>query len=293
MKLVSFDDYKVGIVHDGIVVDVTDFVGGGHKSVWPPVAMNHLIGDFANLRGKLESARSRPGIPLTQVRLRTPVPGTTKIIAYPINYHAHGDEMGRAIRANTQGFFFKPPSSLIGASEPIVLPLVAPDRRIDHECELAIVIGKRGRDIPREDWQEYVFGYSCLIDATVRGKEERVTRKGFDTFCPVGPWMVTADEVGDPSALQGRLWVNDELRQDGNTRDLIVDIPGMIEMASSVITLYPGDIIASGTPAGVGPIKHGDKVKIEFERIGSMTLDVIQGQTGRLSLFTKPMAPSA
>ena len=155
------------------------------------------------------------------------------------------------------------------------------------------MIGRRGRDIPREHWQEYVFGYSCLIDATVRGKEERVTRKGFDTFCPVGPWMVTADEVGDPSALQGRLWVNDELRQDGNTRDLVLDIPGMIEMASSVITLYPGDIIASGTPAGVGPIKHGDKVKIEFERIGSMTLDVIQGQTGRLSLFTKADGASA
>ena len=121
MKLVSFDDYKVGIAHDGIVVDVTDFVGG-HKSGWPPVAMNHLIGDFANLRGKLESARSRPGIPLTQVRLRTPVPGTTKIIAYPINYHAHGDEMGRGYRANTPGLLApKPLSSLIGPSEPIVL----------------------------------------------------------------------------------------------------------------------------------------------------------------------------
>jgi 2-keto-4-pentenoate hydratase/2-oxohepta-3-ene-1,7-dioic acid hydratase in catechol pathway len=165
-----------------------------------------------------------------------------------------------------------------------VLPVVA-DRRIDHECELAIVIGKKGRDIPREKWQEYVFGYSCLIDATVRGKEERVARKAGDTFCPAGPWLVTADEVGDPSALRGRLWVNDELRQDGNTRDLVLDIPGMIEMASSVMTLYPGDIIASGTPAGVGPIKAGDKVKIEFERVGEMTLDVVQGETGKLSLF--------
>ncbi len=127
--------------------------------------------------------------------------------------------------------FLKPPPSLSGAGDPIVLPVVA-DRRIDHECELAIVIGKKGRDISREDWQEYVFGYSCLIDATVRGKEERVARKAGDTFCPAGPWLVTADEVGDPSALRGRLWVNDELRQDGNTRDLVLDIPGMIEMAS-------------------------------------------------------------
>jgi 2-keto-4-pentenoate hydratase/2-oxohepta-3-ene-1,7-dioic acid hydratase in catechol pathway len=285
MKLVSFDTYRLGVVRDGSVVDVSDLVGQ-FDGKWPPVAMNYLIGEFASLRPKLESAASsRPGTPLANVRLRTPVPGATKVIAYPVNYHAHGKEMGNtAYRANTQGFFLKPPSSLSGASEPIVLPVVA-DRRIDHECELAIVIGKKGRDISREEWQEYVFGYSCLIDATVRGKEERVARKAGDTFCPVGPWLVTADEVGNPSALRGRLWVNEELRQDGNTRDLVLDIPGMIEMASSVMTLYPGDIIASGTPAGVGPIKAGDKVKIEFERVGAMTLDVVQGETGKLSLF--------
>jgi 2-keto-4-pentenoate hydratase/2-oxohepta-3-ene-1,7-dioic acid hydratase in catechol pathway len=196
MKLASFDDYKIGIVQDGAIIDVSDLVGG-RSSLWPPVAMNYLIGDYANLRAKLESAASRPGMPLAKVKLRTPVPGATKVVAYPINYHAHGEEMGRTFRANTQGFFFKPPSSLIGPSEQIELPVVAADRRIDHECELAIVIGKKCRDVPRERWQEYVFGYSCLIDATVRGKEERVTRKGFDTFCPVGPWIVTADEVGD------------------------------------------------------------------------------------------------
>ena len=138
--------------------------------------------------------------------------------------------------------------------------------------------------------RDYVFGFSCLIDAVIRGKEERVTRKGFDTFCPVGPWIVTADEVGDAAShLQGRLWVNGELKQDANTRDLILDIAGMIEMASSVMTLYPGDIIAAGTPAGVGPIRHGDKVKIEFERVGTMTLDVIQGDGGKHSIFAVPL----
>jgi 2-keto-4-pentenoate hydratase/2-oxohepta-3-ene-1,7-dioic acid hydratase in catechol pathway len=292
MKLVSFNDYKIGIVRDGAVIDVSDLAGANNQK-WPPVAMNHLIEDFANLRAKLESAGARAGIPLASVKLRTPVPGATKVVAYPVNYHAHGAEMGQSYRANTQGFFLKPPSALSGANEPIVLPIVAADRRIDHECELAIVIGKKGRDIPRERWQEYVFGYSCLIDATVRGKEERVARKAFDSFCPVGPWIVTADEVGDPGALQGRLWVNEQLRQDANTRDLVVDVPGMIEMASSVLTLYPGDIIASGTPAGVGPIHPGDKVKIEFERVGSMTVDVVQGQTGKLSLFTKAAAAGA
>src|SRR4029077_13102967 len=215
---------------------------GENNRHWPPLAMNHLIQDFGSLRAKLELASLRGGIPLNRVKLRTPVPRATKVIAFPINYHAHGEEMGRSVSAKVQGFFLKPPSSLSGASEPIVLPPVI-DRRIDHECELAIIIGKKGRDVPRESWQEYVFGYSCLIDATVRGKEERVTRKAFDTFCPVGPWVVTSHDVGDPNALRGRLWVNDELRQDGNTRDLIVDIPGMIEMTSFVMTLYPGDII--------------------------------------------------
>ena len=136
-----------------------------------------------------------------------------------------------------------------------------------------------------------MFGYSCLIDAVIRGKEERVARKAFDTFCPVGPWIVTEDEIGDAAHnLQGRLWVNGEIRQVANTRDLVLDIPGMIEMASSVMTLYPGDIIASGTPSGVGPMRPGDKVKIEFERIGSMELDVIQGTTGRYSIFAEPAA---
>jgi 2-keto-4-pentenoate hydratase/2-oxohepta-3-ene-1,7-dioic acid hydratase in catechol pathway len=165
-----------------------------------------------------------------------------------------------------------------------VLPAIE-GRRIEHECELAIIIGKRGRDIARENWAEYVFGYSCLMDIVVRGKEERVARKAYDTFCPVGPWIVTADELGDPSALQGRLWVNDELRQNANTRDLVVDIPGMIEIASHIMTLEPGDIIAAGTPAGVGPIKHGDKVRIEFEKIGTMTMDVVQGSGGKASIF--------
>jgi 2-keto-4-pentenoate hydratase/2-oxohepta-3-ene-1,7-dioic acid hydratase in catechol pathway len=286
MKLVSFNGCRIGLVQDDRVVDVSDLVGGNNGK-WPPVAMNHLIDDFDRLRPTLESARTRPGVPIASVTLRTPVPGATKVIAFPVNYHKHGEEMDASYRANIQGFFLKPPSALSGASEPIVLPAVAPGRRIDHECELAIIIGKLGRDIPRGCWQEYVFGYSCLVDVTVRGSEERVARKAGDSFCPVGPWIVTADEVGDPGALRGRLWVNDELRQDANTRDLIVDVPGMIEMASSVMTLYPGDIIASGTPEGVGPIRPCDKVKIEFERVGSMTLDVIQGSTGAASLFNR------
>jgi 2-keto-4-pentenoate hydratase/2-oxohepta-3-ene-1,7-dioic acid hydratase in catechol pathway len=283
VKITRYDDGKVGIVVGEHIVDVSHLLGSDVHA-WPAVAMNRLIADFARYRTALEEAARGPGVPLSSVKLLTPVPAASKVIAYPINYHEHGIEMGRETRANNLGFFLKPPSSLCGAGDDIVLPALV-ERRIDHECELAIVIGSRCRDVKREDWASVVFGYSCLMDIVVRGKEERVARKAYDTFCPVGPWIVTADELGDPSALQGRLWVNDELRQDANTRDLVLDIPGMIEVASHIMTLEPGDIIACGTPAGVGPIKGGDVVRIEFERIGSMTMNVVQGTGGAASIF--------
>ena len=287
MKITRFDDGKIGIVVGERIVDVSHLLDTDVHA-WPSVAMNRLIANFAAHRSALQAAAASPGVPLASVKLLTPVPAASKVIAYPINYHEHGVEMGRETRATQLGFFLKPPSSLCGAGDDIVLPALQ-ERRIDHECELAIVIGKRCRDVPREQWAEVVFGYSCLMDIVVRGKEERVARKAYDSFCPVGPWIVTADELGDPSNLRGRLWVNDELRQDANTRDLVLDIPGMIEVASHIMTLEPGDIIAAGTPAGVGPLKGGDVVRIEFERIGSMTMNVVQGSGGRASIF----APSA
>src|SRR3954464_9740436 len=180
MKIARFDGNRIGVVRDDTIVDVTDILGGD-PDAWPPVAMNRLIAEFGEYRAKLERASSGKGIALNSVKLLTPVPWPSKIIAYPVNYHAHGIEMGSSYRANNQGFFLKPPSALSGPADPIVLP-VNSNRRIDHECELAVIIGKEGRDIPRGNWREFVFGYSCLIDAVIRGKEERVTRKGFDTF---------------------------------------------------------------------------------------------------------------
>jgi len=160
-----------------------------------------------------------------------------------------------------------------------VLPDV-PSREIHHECELGLIIGKRGRHIELATALDHIFGYCCLIDCTVRGSEERVMRKSYDTFTPIGPVIVTKDEVGDASNLDMKLWVNDELKQDANTRDLLVDIPNMITLASSVLTLEPGDIIATGTPAGVGPVHDGDVVTIEIERVGRMQIPVVQGQGG-------------
>ena len=290
MRIARFDEGRIGVVLGDEVADVTDALRVD-PTQWPPVAPNQLIAGWPSYaRVIAEVVAEAPRRPLSSVVLRTPVPFASKVVAYPVNYHDHGREMQASYRASNQGFFLKPPSSLSGAGEPVVLPVV-PGREVHHESELAIVIGKGGRDIPRERWADHVFGYACLLDMVVRGREERVFRKAFDTFCPVGPWITTADEVGDPTAIGVRLWVNDELRQDASTRDLVLDIPGMIEMASSVMTLHPGDIIATGTPAGVGPVVDGDRIRIEIERVGAMTVDVVQGTGGHCTVFDEPYTP--
>lgn len=291
MKIARFNEGRLGVVvDDAHLVDITALLGVD-PAAWPPVAPVQLIADFAARRAQIDAAvPTLPRIPLASVVLRTPVPWPNKVIAYPVNYHDHGREMQAAYRADHQGFFLKPGSSLSGAGEPIDLPHV-PGREVHHEAELAIVIGKQCRGIAREDWQAHVFGYACLLDMVVRGKEERVFRKAFDTFCPVGPWLVTADEVGDPSALDMTLWVNGELRQHANTRDLVLDIPGMVQMAAAVMTLYPGDIIATGTPAGVGPVQGGDTVRIRIERVGEMSVPVVQGSGGATPVFQQAYVP--
>lgn len=277
MRLVRFNGGRIGLLVDERVIDVTELVGVD-PGAWPPVGMVRLIAGFDRHRAALAAMGKGGGLPLGEVRLETPLVWPHKLLAYPVNYLAHGHEMNSANRANINGFFMKSNSSLSGPADPIVLPEVA--RPVHHECELGMVIGKRGRHIARANALDHVFGYCCLIDCTVRGQEERVMRKSYDSFTPIGPAIVTADEVGDPSALDMKLWVNDELRQDANTRDLLVDIPDMIAIASSVLTLEPGDIIATGTPAGVGPIIAGDTVTIEIERVGRMTIPVVQGEGG-------------
>lgn len=291
MKIARFNEGRIGIaVDDAHLVDITELIGED-AAAWPPVGTVRLIARFDALRPVIEAALpALPRIPLAGVRLLTPVPWPNKVIAYPVNYHDHGREMQAGYRADVQGFFLKPNSSLSGASEPVVLPNL-PTREVHHEAELGIVIGQGGRDIPRENWQSHVFGYACLMDMVVRGREERVFRKAYDSFCPVGPWVVTADEVGDPTQLEMKLWVNGELRQHANTRDLVLDIPGMVEMASAVMTLYPGDIIATGTPAGVAQIRDGDQVRMTIDRVGEMTVRVVQGSGGATPVFDKPYTP--
>jgi 2-keto-4-pentenoate hydratase/2-oxohepta-3-ene-1,7-dioic acid hydratase in catechol pathway len=272
MKLFRFDGGRIGVTAEGRSWDITDALGVD-TAAWPPVQMVQLIADFRRrMDGITRHAKARE-VDFAALRLEVPIEWPNKLLAYPVNYVKHGEEMKSTNRADRNGFFLKANSSLSGPRDPIVLPDL-PGREIHHECELGIVIGKQGKNIPGSKALEYVFGYACLIDMVVRGTEERVMRKSYDSFCPFGPWIVTADEVPDPANLQARLWVNDVLKQDANTRDLIVDIPQMIEIASRVATLYPGDIIATGTPEGVGPVQRGDRVRIAIEQVGEMTLDV-------------------
>ena len=277
MKLFRFNGGRIGVTSNDVSYDLTEALGIDPQ-YWPPVQMVQLIADFKKrMSGILEHPKAKK-INLAEVRLDVPIEWPNKLLAFPVNYRAHGIEMNSKNQANVNGFFMKANTSLSGPNDPILLPDL-PGREIHHECEVGIVIGKRGRNIPRDKAFEHIFGYACLIDAVIRGNEERVMRKSYDSFCPFGPWITTADEISDPGNIQARLWVNGELRQNANTRDLILDIPGMIELASKVATLIPGDIIASGTPEGVGPMKPGDRIRIAIEHLGEMNLEVKPAST--------------
>ena len=292
MKIANFNQGRIGIVEDTAIADISGVIGYD-PIAWPPTGMLRFITAFNHIKPRiLEKLQTAERIPFAEAKLNCPVAWPNKVIAYPANYHAHIDEMKTGtgliskFDASGQGFFLKANSSLSGPNDPIVLPDL-PDREIHHECELAIIIGKGGRSISRERALEHVFGYSCLIDVVVRGKEERVMRKSFDSFCPMGPYLTTADEVPRYDDIDLELSVNGDLRQKANTRNLIVGVPEMIAMASSVMTLYPGDIIASGTPAGVGKLKAGDQVAIRIAGVGEMTLDVKQGKDGAHPVWKK------
>jgi 2-keto-4-pentenoate hydratase/2-oxohepta-3-ene-1,7-dioic acid hydratase in catechol pathway len=297
MKIANFNQGRIGIVDGDSIADVSDVIAYD-PVCWPPTGMLRFIASFDHIKPQIfERLPTVERIPVSKALLNCPIVWPNKVIAYPANYHAHIGEMKTGtgliskFDSSGQGFFLKSNSSLSGPHDPIVLPAL-PDREIHHECELAIIIGKGGRSISCERAVEHIFGYSCLIDVVVRGKEERVMRKSFDSFCPMGPYLTTADEVPRYDDIELELSVNGKLRQKANTRDLIVGVPEMIAMASSVMTLYPGDVIASGTPAGVGPVRAGDSVAIRIAGVGAMTLDVKQGQDGAHPVWKKALVPA-
>ncbi|NDZ17008.1 fumarylacetoacetate hydrolase family protein [Variovorax sp. WS11] len=284
MKLASFDDFRIGVVDGDVVYDITPLLPAA-LDLLPRQRMNWLLGNWDSMSARVAGYRAAAqATPWSATRLLAPNPAPPHIFAAPANYRKHLGELGsRTVTkpgrtAREQGFFLKAPGSLVGAGEAILVPQ-ASSRRFDHESELAVIIGRGGRNIPRANAMEHVFGYTCLIDATMRiekdvAEEERSMRKSFEGFTPMGPWIVTADEVPDPGQLRNRLWVNGELRQEANTAEMIVGVAELIELVSSVLWLQPGDVIASGTPEGVGPFRAGDELRIEIDSVGAMTIPV-------------------
>jgi 2-keto-4-pentenoate hydratase/2-oxohepta-3-ene-1,7-dioic acid hydratase in catechol pathway len=192
----------------------------------------------------------------------------SKIVGLGLNYRDHAKEMGLRIPDEPR-IFLKPPTALAGPDDPIVYP--PQSLRVDHEAELAIVMKRRCRNVPPERARQYVLGYTCLNDVTARDLQQRdglpSRAKAFDTFCPIGPCVAT--DI-DPNAVAIEAYVNGEIRQSSNTRELIFPVEEIVARVSAVMTLLPGDLIATGTPPGVGPLRPGDRVQVRIEGIGSL-----------------------
>lgn len=277
-----FDGNRLGVVEDQAVIDITGILEALPPAAYPYPRHDVFLAHLPALRGAITAAL--PGArrhALSAVTLSSPVANPGKLVAAPVNYQAHLDEaiadtatFSRAHVRQIQetGLFLKATSSLIGAGSPIVINM--PDRRTDHEVELAAVIGRRAKNVSPAEALAHVAGYTIGLDITIRGPEERSLRKSLDSYSVLGPWLVTADELGDPHDLALSLDVNGEPRQRANTRDLIMNVAELIAFASQYYTLEPGDVLFTGTPEGVGPIKPGDTIHAEIERIGALTLKV-------------------
>ena len=282
MRLCRFDDQRLGVVQGDQVLDVTEALERLPAVRYPLPSHDPLIaslGTLASLIGDL--AKKAKGRPVSSVKLLSPVANPGKIVAAPVNYRKHLEEAladkgihhGNLVHEiHKIGMFLKATSSLVGAGEGV--RLIKTDRRNDHEVELAVVIGKEGRNIPKSEALRHVAGYCIGLDITIRGPEERSLRKSVDSYSVLGPWLVTADEFGDPSNVQVGIKVNGAVRQDANTSDLVMPIPELIEYMSAFYSLRPGDVIMTGTPQGVGPIKPGDVMEAWIDRVGAMTVAV-------------------
>lgn len=290
MKICRFDEDRLGLVKDGEILDVTAALDVLPAVRWPlpqgDLMITHLDKVLARVRELEAKALKKP---LSQVKLKSPVANPSKIINAPINYRAHiaeaekdpGITQGREIKSKNiwdWGLFLKANSALIGAGEEIALRF--PERRNDHEVELAVIIGKTCNKVSKENALDYVAGYAIGLDMTIRGPELQSFRKSVDTYAVCGPWLVTRDEIADPNKLNLSLKVNGEIRQDANTRDLVYNVQRLIEYASSFYTLLPGDIIFTGTPEGVGPVKPGDVISAEIESVGKFDIRVAREYAG-------------
>jgi 2-keto-4-pentenoate hydratase/2-oxohepta-3-ene-1,7-dioic acid hydratase in catechol pathway len=281
MRLVTFEQegrLRPGVVQtDSTVVDLTSL---GYPSVL------ELIGGGSEAIGKIRDFVNQPAsprLPLSSVRLRAPIPTPRKLICVGLNYRDHAEETGSEI-PNVPTIFNKFATAVIGPGDEIVLPKVS--NSPDYEAEFAFVIGKGGRGIAPDSWRDHIFGYTIVNDVSARDYQRATTQwlmgKTFDTFAPVGPWIVTADEIKDPHALDISMTINGEVLQRSNTSNLIFKIPDLVSYLSSVFTLEPGDIVSTCTPAGVGAarkpprfLRAGDECVVKIAGIGELRNPVI------------------
>ncbi|WP_370152343.1 fumarylacetoacetate hydrolase family protein [Ferrovibrio sp.] len=281
MRICRFNSNRIGVVAGDVVHDVTALFD--LKPAWPLPPGDWIVRQIPALLPQIAAQAKAGGstLPLAAVRLDSPVANPGKIIGAPINYRAHIDEAnadtainhGKTFTSLDQyGLFIKANSALIGPAQEVQLSF--PDRRNDHEVELAVIIGREGRFIPREQALDHVLGYSIGLDMTIRGPEFPGFRKSVDTFAVLGPWIVTRDEIADPNRLDLSIAVNGETRQKSNTSYLIFDVQRLIEYASRFYTLQPGDVIMTGTPEGVSQVNPGDRMEAWIDGIGSMQIAI-------------------
>jgi len=284
MRLCRFDDDRLGVVDSSTVRDVTAALDVLPTRPYPFPAhdmfVEHLDAVASRVRALAPAARV---LAIGDVTLLSPVANPGKIVAAPVNYEKHrseagkdpglhGNNPGHLFTIQSAGLFLKATSSLAGPGQGVVIRM--PDRRTDHEVELVIVIGKRASRVARQDAMAHVAGYAIGLDISIRGSEDRSFRKSPDSYTVLGPWLTTADEIQNPGALDLQIAVNGDVRQQSNTRHMILGVAELIEMASSMYTLHPGDLIFTGTPEGVGPIHPGDEIVATIADIGTMTVTV-------------------
>lgn len=273
MKICCFDDDRLGLVQGEEVLDLGDLAG-----IQGPDAALQLLALPAEVLADL--ARAAPRRALGEVALKSPLPRPGKVIAAPVNYRAHVAEMlsngqahGHVLTDIRQaGMFLKASSSVVGPAQGIAQRFL--DRRTDHEIELCAVIGKRAAGVEARDALAHVAGWCLGLDITVRGPEDRSFRKSIDSYCVLGPWLTSADEDVDPTAVELSLWVNGELRQQASTADMVLGVAELIAFTSSFYTLEPGDVLMTGTPQGVGPIRPGDVLVARGSGLGTLTTTV-------------------
>lgn len=268
MKFAFFDEFRPGVVRDGKVYDLSGLLyrAEPHR---PQDAVELLVTQFEELKPQIEAiATQGTGIPLERVRLRAPVPRPAQLLCAIRNYVEPG-------RTPEKGLFLKAPTSIIGDGDTVHLPKIQASV-FHHEAELMVVLRRGGYNIPASEAMDYVFGYTGFIDVSAREAGNSFhMRKSYATFGPMGPFLVTADEIPDPHNLRVRFWVNDKLRQDYSTSDMATRIDSLIELASSIAPVLPGDVIATGTHhTGLGPLQDGDRVTMETERIGRLSVTV-------------------